>query len=71
MAMDTSPNNPDTSRLWNEKETARYLDCSVEFLQADRAGKRRIPFVKNGRSVRYDPADVIAYKESCKVRRCA
>jgi hypothetical protein len=58
---------PDTSRLWDEKETARYLGTSCEFLQADRARGRRIPYVKVGRAVRYDPADVLAYRDRCKV----
>lgn len=59
---------PDRNRLWTEQEAARYLSVSVEFLQADRARQRRIAFVKIGRAVRYDPVDVIAYKDSCKVR---
>ena len=62
---------PDLSRSWDEKETARFLGVSVEFLQADRARQRRIPFCKIGRAVRYDPADVIAYRELCKVRGAA
>lgn len=59
---------PDLARLWGEKEAARYLGVSVEFLQADRAKARRIPYVKLGRAVRYDPVDVLAFKERCKVR---
>ena len=67
--MDTVTTAPqaDTSRLWDEKETARYLGVSVEFLQADRAKARRIAFVKIGRAVRYNPADVIAYMQRCRV----
>jgi hypothetical protein len=60
----------DGSALWNESETAQYLGVSLKFLQADRAKpleRRRIPFVKLGRAVRYDPADVIAYKDRSKV----
>jgi hypothetical protein len=57
---------PDTGRLWNEHEAARYLGVSVKFLQQDRAKAMRIAFVKIGRSVRYDPADLIAYKDRCK-----
>lgn len=54
-------------RLWGEKEVARFLGVSVEFLQSDRAHMRRIPFIKIGRAVRYDPADVIRFKELCRV----
>jgi hypothetical protein len=61
-------NAADSSRLWNERETARFLGVSVEFLQSDRAKARRISFIKLGRAVRYDPADVIAYKDANKVR---
>ena len=54
--------------LWNERQAAKYLNCSVEFLQVDRARAKRIPFIKLGRAVRYDPLDVRAYAESRKVR---
>ena len=54
-------------RLCDEIEAARFLNMSVEFLQADRARNRRIPFVKIGRAVRYDPGDLIRYKDECKV----
>ena len=57
----------DSSRLWDEKETARFLGVSVEFLQADRAKGRRIAFIKIGRAVRYDPSDVIAFKDRCRI----
>ena len=55
---------------WTENTTAKYLGVSIAFLRQDRTckGKRRIPFVKLGRTVRYDPADVKAFRESCKVR---
>ena len=67
MASALTVQEADTSRLWDEKETARYLGVSVEFLQADRAKARRIAFIKLGRAVRYDPADVIAFKNGCRV----
>jgi hypothetical protein len=59
---------PDLSRLWNEKEAARFLGLSQKFLQSDRAGARRIPFIKIGSAVRYDPADVKSFTDRCKVR---
>ena len=57
----------DSPRLWDEKETARYLGLSVEFLQRDRLKLRRVPFIKIGYAVRYDPDDVKAFAQSCKV----
>jgi hypothetical protein len=62
-----TPGEPDKSRLWDEQEAAHFLHLSVEYLQVDRVTKRRIPFIKFGRAVRYDPEDVIAYKNRCKV----
>ena len=57
----------DPFHFWDEKKVAAYLGVSVKFVQQDRTDKRRIPFVKLGRAVRYDPKDVKAYAESCKV----
>ena len=54
--------------FWDEKAVATYLGVSVEFLQQDRVRTVRIPFVKIGRAVRYDPADVRTFANSCKVR---
>ncbi len=69
MQPDETARHPvDFSPLWDEKTTASYLCVSVEFLQQDRVKQRRVPFVKLGRAVRYDPADVRAYMERCKVR---
>ena len=57
----------DSSRLWDEKTAAQFLSCSVQFLQADRTREApRITFIKLGRSVRYDPADLRAYAAACK-----
>lgn len=52
---------PNPGALWDEKTVAQFLGVSVEFLQQDRQGPQRIPFVKIGRSVKYCPADVHAY----------
>lgn len=61
-----SLNDPDC--MWTEKQAAQYLGLSVKFLQQDRAGGRRIPYAKLGRAVRYDPNDIKAHVEKCKVR---
>jgi len=50
MATDTSPRQPKV----NEKVAAAHVGLSVEALRKDRQGKRRFPFYKIGRTVRYD-----------------
>ncbi|MBM3358460.1 MAG: helix-turn-helix domain-containing protein [Betaproteobacteria bacterium] len=64
MGHNTAP-NPNV--LWDEKTTAQFLGVSVEFLQQDRHGPKRIPFVRIGRAIRYDFADVRAFVASQKV----
>lgn len=53
--------------LCNETEAAKYIGMSVEFLRADRMKAKRIPYLKIGRSVRYDQNDLDRFKEACKV----
>jgi hypothetical protein len=43
------------TRLLTDVELADEWNWSVHTLRADRQNKRRIPFYKFGRSVRYDP----------------
>jgi hypothetical protein len=65
--MEATQSNFDFSRLWDEKTAAQFLSVSVQFLQADRTRPApRLTFIKLGRAVRYDPADVRAYASSCK-----
>lgn len=45
-------------QLLNEKQTAKILGRAVQTLRNDRATRRRLPYVKIGRSVMYRPADV-------------
>ena len=44
--------------LINEIETARIMDQSVQTLRNDRHNRRGLPYVKLGRSVRYDLVDI-------------
>lgn len=49
----------DSDRLLDEGETARVLNISVASLQRDRhvySNNPQVPYIKIGRSVRYDPA---------------
>ena len=50
-----------------EGEVAERQGVSIKKLQADRWNFRGIPYVKLGRSVRYDLADVIAHEEKNKI----
>ena len=46
------------SRLMRETEVAKAKDCSVQKLRYDRHLGRGLPFIRDGRSVRYLPYDV-------------
>lgn len=54
-------------RLMNEKDAADYLGWSVKTLQARRHLCKPPRYRKIGRSVRYVPADLEAFVESCAV----
>lgn len=47
--------------LETPEEAANTLKVSTRFLQLDRSTKRKIPYVKIGRFVRYRRADLIQY----------
>ncbi len=49
------------------EEVANMTGLSVETLAQWRSQRRAIPYLKIGRVVRYDPADVQAYLEGCRV----
>jgi predicted DNA-binding transcriptional regulator AlpA len=57
------------ARLLSEKEVEREFGISARRLQGDRFRKSDgIPFIKIGRSVRYDRADILEYLERNKHR---
>jgi len=49
-----------TPRFVTDKELAPILRVSVGFLQKDRIGAQRIPFVRLGDRCLYDPEDAMA-----------
>jgi len=53
--------------LLKPEEVANLTGLSPETLAQWRSQKRGIPYLKVGRAVRYDPADVQAYLEGCRV----
>jgi excisionase family DNA binding protein len=53
--------------LLKPEEVANLTGLSIQTLAQWRSHKRGIPYLKIGRAVRYDPADVQAYLEGCRV----
>ena len=53
--------------LLTTEEVATLTGLSTETLSQWRSQKRGIPYLKIGRTVRYDPADVQSYLEGCRV----
>ena len=51
-----------------ENEVAELTSLSVQRLRNDRFQQKGIPYVKIGRSVRYDLEDVINFMESRKIQ---
>ena len=56
-----------THRLFTVREAARYLSVSVSTLYGW-VHQRRIPFVKAGRALRFDLADLDRFIESNRIR---
>ena len=54
-------------RLLTAEEVASLTGLSEETLAQWRSQRRGIPYLKIGRAVRYDPTDVQAYLEGCRV----
>lgn len=55
------------NRLLTAEEVAGITGLSLETLAQWRSQRRGIPYLKIGRAVRYDPTDVQAYLEGCRV----
>jgi excisionase family DNA binding protein len=53
--------------LLKPEEVANLTGLSIETLAQWRSQKRGIPYLKIGRAIRYDPADVQTYLEGCRV----
>lgn len=51
----------------DEKKVSEITGIALPTLRNDRATKRRIPYLKIGRSVRYDLEEVIQFMESHKI----
>jgi excisionase family DNA binding protein len=53
--------------LLKPEEVANKTGLSLDTLAQWRSQRRGIPYLKIGRAVRYDPAEVQAYLERCRV----
>lgn len=56
------------TQLLNEKQAAALLGLSLSTLQQRRFKGQQPPYLKIGKSVRYDLADLITFAESCRVK---
>lgn len=63
----TDAKNMTIQALLDERTVARILCLSVQTLRNDRATRRRIPYVKIGKSVRYRPEDIERLIESNRI----
>lgn len=57
----------DLEHYIDETEVSRIAGRAVSSLRNDRSLGKGIPYVKNGRSVRYSIKDVLEYMEARKV----
>ncbi len=55
------------TELLTAEQVAELTSLSLDTLAQWRSQKRGIPYLKIGRAVRYDPAEVQAYLERCRV----
>ena len=51
----------------NEKQVKDITGRALSSLRNDRNKRQGIPYVKVGRSVRYNQEDVISFMENCKI----
>lgn len=56
---------------WNEKQAAKFLGMSVKWMQQARCYGRGPKYIKIGRSVRYNVADLEAYIASRTINPAA
>ena len=58
----------DNERYLTEKEVSELTRRAVQTLRNDRHRSRGFPYVKIGRSVRYNLEDVLGYMEAKKIK---
>jgi predicted DNA-binding transcriptional regulator AlpA len=55
-------------QYFNEREVSEFTGISLSSLRNDRHLSRGLPYIKLGKSVRYDLRDVISHMESHRVQ---
>ena len=55
-----------SGKLLNEHEAAELLGIKVSTLRAWRIRGSKLPFLRLGRAIRYDPEDLSAFREASK-----
>ena len=55
-------------RYFNETETSRLTGIALSTLRNQRFLRRGLPYVKVGKSVRYDFMDIVSFMDSRKVQ---
>jgi hypothetical protein len=66
--MTTPATQIEIEELWGEQRLSRVIHKSLDAIRRDRVRGVGIPYIKIGKLVRYDPADVRKYLEECKRR---
>jgi len=60
--MQTKENNQNTLETLTPPEVAKILQVTTKTLEVwRRTGRQSLPFIRIGRSIRYDPKDVQSY----------
>lgn len=62
-AIDVTQQQPPLELL-TQQQAAKEINVPVRFLQLDRSTKRRIPYVKIGRFVRYRRSDLLKFLDA-------
>lgn len=63
---------PKAQGLWTERMTAKFLQCSMSWLQKARFyGRDGPPYLKVGRLVRYVPMDVVKFSLGTRIEPLA
>jgi predicted DNA-binding transcriptional regulator AlpA len=64
----TTPMEMKTMKYLTEKQVSELTGLALPTLRNDRFLGRRLPYVKFGKAVRYNEADVVGFMEDHKIR---
>jgi excisionase family DNA binding protein len=66
MDISTQQEEPQVQNLWNNQQAAEFLNISPFSLRG-KVLRREVPFIKIGRRTLFDPEDLRAWVEDCKM----